>query len=138
MAGQDFNINGRNFNDDRSRFLWRQVENLWQLLVIFMMSSRDFFVSPRFSWWQVEVFMMTGRDFHGDRSSFCYESLRFSWYIIAPPKFWSTREKLRHSTFMGNFQTMQSHAFDQPIQRMVYHLSVLGGHEVCCYGLSSF
>ena len=57
---------GRDFHDAGSRFSWWQVE-------IFMMTGRDFHdARSRFSWWQVEIFMMTGRDFHNDRS-------RFSW-----------------------------------------------------------
>ena len=57
---------GRDFYDDRSRFLW------WQVKIV-TITNRDFHNSrSRFLRQQVEIFMMTSRDFHDNR-------LRFSW-----------------------------------------------------------
>ena len=59
----------RDFHDDRSRFSWWQVE-------IFIMTSRHFNDDrSRFSWWQVKIFMLTDWDFRDDRS-------RFPWWQV--------------------------------------------------------
>lgn len=64
---------------------------------IFMMTGGDFsddwskfyYEHLRFSWWQVDIFLMKGRDvyddrliFHDDRSRFYYERSRFLWWRV--------------------------------------------------------
>ena len=58
MNYQDFIMKkGQDFHDDRSRFSWWQVE-------LFMMAGRDFYDMSRFLSWQLEIFMMVpGQDF---------------------------------------------------------------------------
>ena len=82
---------GRDFNDNRSRFSWWQVDIFMIKSQEFIMNVRDFlktvddrlrfyyecwdFLDGRsvFSCWQVRIFMMIGLDFNDSRS-------KFSWW----------------------------------------------------------